>query len=53
MSLLLSKYFVQGHGITGASWMYVLLMSVLAVSLFIAMKLRLDQERKALREQAL
>ena len=53
MSLLLSKYFVQGHGITGASWMYVLLMSVLAISLFIAMKLRLDQERRELREQGL
>lgn len=46
MSLAVSKYFVQGHGITGASWMYVMLMSVLALSLFIAMYMRLTKERK-------
>lgn len=46
MSLAVSRSFVQGGGITGASWMYVMLMSVLALSLFIAMHLRLTKERK-------
>lgn len=46
MALLLSKPFVADGGITGASWMYVLLMTVLAASLFAAMKLRLDRERR-------
>ena len=49
MSLAVSKYFVQGGGITGASWMYVMLMSVLALSLFVAMYLRLDKERKEIK----
>ena len=46
MSLAVSRHFVQGGGITGASWMYVLLMSVLALSLFVAMYMRLKKERK-------
>ena len=49
MALLVSKFFVQGHGITGASWMYVLLMSVLAISLFAAMEMRLKKERDYLK----
>ena len=49
MALLLSKPFVAGFGITGASWMYVLLMSVLAVSLFAAMYMKLRKEKKALK----
>ena len=48
MALLLSKTFVAGGGITGAAWMYVLLMSVLALSLFIAMYLRLRKEKMEL-----
>lgn len=46
MALLLSKPFVAGHGITGASWMYVLLMGVLAVLLFISMSIKLTDEKK-------
>ena len=48
LALLLSKPFVAGGGITGAAWMYVLLMSILAASLFIAMYMRLRKERKEL-----
>ena len=48
MALALSKFFVGGYGIRGASWMYVLLMGVLAVSLLIAMLRRLIRERKEL-----
>lgn len=48
MALLISKPFVAGGGITGASWMYVVLMTVLAVSLFIAMYIRLVQEKHSL-----
>ena len=48
MALLLSKPFVSGYGITGAAWMYVLLMGVLALSLFAAMELRLKKEKKEL-----
>ena len=44
MSLLLSGAFVKAHGIQGASWLYVLLMGVLAVSLFAAMKIRMDRQ---------
>ncbi len=46
MALLLSKPFVASYGITGASWMYVILMTVLAVSLFAAMYHRLKQEKR-------
>lgn len=49
LALLLSKPFVAGGGITGAAWMYVLLMSILAASLFIAMYMRLRKERKELK----
>lgn len=45
-AVLLSKTFVAGYGITGAAWMYVFLMTVLAVSLFIAMFMRLSREKK-------
>lgn len=48
MALILSKPFVAGGGIVGASWMYVMLMAVLAVALFIAMYLRFAKERKEL-----
>ena len=48
MALLLSKPFVSGYGITGAAWMYVLLMGVLALSLFAAMEKRLRREKKEL-----
>ena len=48
MALLVSRFFVQDYGITGAAWMYVLLMSVLAISLFIAMEMRLIKEKKEL-----
>ena len=47
MALLLSKPFVASYGITGASWMYVILMTVLAVSLFAAMYHRLKQEKRS------
>lgn len=46
MALLLSKILVRGYGITGASWMYVILMSVLALSLLLAMTMRLRKEKK-------
>jgi len=48
MALALSKPFVAGHGIEGASWMYTLLMTVLALSLFIVMRQRLLKEKKNL-----
>lgn len=48
LALLLSRPFVAGGGITGASWMYVLLMSVLAVSLFAVMFLRMRKEKQLL-----
>ncbi len=50
MGLLLSKPFVAGGGVVGASWMYVMLMTVLAVTLFVAMYLKFRQERKQLSE---
>ncbi|MCQ2563567.1 MAG: lipopolysaccharide biosynthesis protein [Mogibacterium sp.] len=46
LALALAKVFVKGHGITGASWMYALLMTVLALSLLIAMLVRLRQEKR-------
>jgi len=53
MALALSKPFVKEHGVTGAAWMYVLLMTVLAASLFIAMMRRLSREKKEIaRENA-
>ena len=45
MALLLSGPFVEGHGITGASWMYAIIMTVLALALFIAVVIRLRKER--------
>lgn len=48
LALALSGVFVKNGGIQGASWFYVLLMAVLAVSLLIAMVIRLRQERKEL-----
>ncbi len=50
MALLLSGVFVKDHGITGASWMYALLMTVLALSLFIAMLIRLKKQKRMLTE---
>ena len=43
-SLLLSGLFVKPFGIYGASWMYVMLMAILALSLYIAMKLRMGKQ---------
>ena len=48
MALLLSRAFVAGGGIRGAAWFYVLLMAVLAVALFIAMMIKLKDERRKL-----
>lgn len=48
MALLLSRVFVAGGGIQGAAWFYVLLMTVLAVALFIAMMIKLKDERRQL-----
>lgn len=48
MALAMSRFFVEGHGITGASWMYALLMTVLALSLFISVLIRLRKERRCL-----
>lgn len=48
MALALSGVFVKGHGITGASWMYALLMTVLALSLFVAMLIRMKKQRQDL-----
>ena len=45
MSLLLSGLFVKPYGIYGACWLYVLLMGVLALLLYIAMRIKLKQER--------
>jgi len=45
LALALSKTFVEGHGITGASWMYALLMTVLALSLLVVMLARLRKEK--------
>ncbi len=52
LALALSGIFVRDHGITGASWMYALLMTVLALSLFIAMLAKLRSEKKMLSESA-
>lgn len=46
MAILLSKSFVAKGGVTGAAWMYVLLMGVLAVLLFISMSIKLTDEKK-------
>lgn len=46
MALALSRVLVKGYGITGASWMYVLLMGVLALSLLAAMAIRLKKEKR-------
>jgi len=46
MSLILSGLFVKPFGIYGAAWLYVLLMGVLALSLCIAMRIRLEQEKR-------
>ncbi len=48
LALALSGVFVRAGGIQGAAWFYVLLMAVLAISLFIAMILKLRQERREL-----
>ena len=45
MALALSKFFVKGYGITGASWMYMMLMSVLALSLLVTIWLRMKEEK--------
>lgn len=45
LSLVLSGSFVRPLGIRGAAWLYVLLMAVLAISLFIAMMSKLRAER--------
>lgn len=45
LALALSKTFVKGYGITGASWMYALLMTVLALSLFMVMLIKLRKEK--------
>ena len=52
LALLLSAPFVKGYGIIGAAWMYVILMGVLALSLFVAMRYRLIQEKKELIKNA-
>ena len=46
MAILISKSFVAKGGVTGAAWMYVLLMGVLAVLLFISMSIKLTDEKK-------
>ncbi len=48
MALVLARYFVAGGGMIGASWFYVILMSVLAISLFIAVYVRFQEEAKSL-----
>ena len=48
MAITLSGVFVRTHGIMGAAWFYVLLMSVLAMLLLAAMMIRIRQERRAL-----
>ena len=48
MSLLLSGLFVKPYGIFGACWLYVLLMGILSISLYIAMKIKLEQEKSSL-----
>ena len=45
LALALSGIFVKGYGITGAAWMYVLLMTVLASSLLVVMIIRLRKEK--------
>ena len=45
MAILISKPFVADRGILGAAWMYVLLMSVLALSLFAVMYIRLKNKK--------
>ena len=46
MALVLSGTLVKNYGITGASWMYVLLMGVLALSLLASVMLRLSREKQ-------
>lgn len=48
LALVLSNTFVKGHGITGASWMYVMLMGVLALSLFLTIVNRMKKRRNSL-----
>lgn len=48
LSLLLSGVFVKPFGIYGACWLYVLLMGLLAISLYMAMKIKLEQEKRSL-----
>ena len=48
MSLALSGMFIKPFGVYGAAWLYVILMGVLALSLFIAMKIKLDQQKSSL-----
>ena len=53
MALLMSRPLVAGHGITGASWMYVLLMTVLALSLLIAMIIGLRKGARKTKDPAI
>lgn len=48
LALLLSKLFVEGYGITGASWMYMMLMSVLALSLLATIIIRMRKEKNCI-----
>ena len=48
LSFILSGIFVKPYGIQGACWLYVILMGLLAVSLYIAMKIRLEKEKHEL-----
>lgn len=48
MALLLSRPLVGGCGIQGAAWMYVAVMTILAVTLLIAMMIRLKKEKELL-----
>ena len=48
MALILSRTLVKGYGISGASWMYMILMSMLALTLLVAIWRRVHKEKKAL-----